>query len=58
MWLVNEGAIVRKDLNAYFVHERSKEYIVIEDGCTCPDYEQNEDLCIHMIVVEIARSGD
>lgn len=58
IWLINHGAVIRKDWYTYQVNDRSKEYVVFEDMCTCPDYEQNEGLCAHIIAVEIARSGE
>lgn len=51
--LWNKGAVVGKGRDTYLVHDRSKEYEVFEDTCTCPDYEQSEGLCAHIIAVEL-----
>lgn len=56
--LWNKGAVVRKGRDTYMVRDRSKEYVVFEDTCTCSDYEQNEGLCAHIIAVELEKSGN
>ncbi len=54
--LMNMGAVSRKGRDRYLVHDRGRDYVVCEDTCTCPDYEQNEGTCAHIIAVELVKS--